>query len=290
MLRRAPGSPRGFADSTLVLAAHGSSVGDDAAAAARIQVERLRQRPEFARVEAGFWIQEPRVTAVVADARTPRVFVVPLMMSEGYFSQQVLPRELGLEGARPAGQAWVQDRGSQRLYYCPPIGTHPALAEVIAERARQVTADHPIPDQPSPAQTALVLVGHGTPRNPKSRRAIEDQAARLRSLNEYGEVLAVFMEEPPRVQEIYRRAQCRFIVVVPCLVSDGPHVREDIPVMLGRSRTWVEWRRGLGLPSWENPTARKGKLVWYTSSVGAHSAVADVIIQRVREAADQLNH
>ena len=54
--------------------------------------------------------------------------------------------------------------------------------------------------------------------------------------------------------------------------------------MLGEPRDVVRRRLDSGQPTWRNPTERNGKLVWYTSAVGADPHVADVILERVREA------
>jgi sirohydrochlorin ferrochelatase len=38
-------------------------------------------------------------------------------------------------------------------------------------------------------------------------------------------------------------------------------------------------------PTWRNPTERDGKRIWYTASIGSEPHLADVILERVREAA-----
>jgi sirohydrochlorin cobaltochelatase len=52
-------------------------------------------------VECGFWKEEPslRDALFLFDSRAIReVPVVPNFISEGYFTQTVVPRELGLSG------------------------------------------------------------------------------------------------------------------------------------------------------------------------------------------------
>jgi sirohydrochlorin cobaltochelatase len=94
----------------------------------------------------------------------------------------------------------------------------------------------------------------------------------------------VFMEEEPRIAECYRLAETRNIVMVPFFVSDGLHSFEDIPVMLGESKRIVEERLKLRQPTWRNPTEKEGKRVWYTASIGNEPHIADVILERVRQA------
>ena len=73
-------------------------------------------------------------------------------------------------------------------------------------------------------------------------------------------------------------------MVVPFFISDGLHTQEDIPVMLGEARGTVRQRLANGRPPWRNPTDKKDRLVWYAPAVGSEPQVADVILERVREA------
>ena len=67
-------------------------------------------------------------------------------------------------------------------------------------------------------------------------------------------------------------------------ISDGLHVREDIPVLLGAPQRVVRQRHESGQPTWRNPTEVNGKRVWYSTSVGSDPHLADVVLERVREA------
>ena len=73
--------------------------------------------------------------------------------------------------------------------------------------------------------------------------------------------------------------------MVPFFISDGLHSYEDIPVMLGEPERVVQERLKSGQPTWRNPTERKGKRLWYSASIGTEPLIADVILERVREAA-----
>jgi sirohydrochlorin cobaltochelatase len=106
----------------------------------------------------------------------------------------------------------------------------------------------------------------------------------IRARGEYAEVHAVFMEEDPRIGDCYTMAQSRNIVMVPFFISDGLHSYEDIPVMLGEPERIVQKRYREGQPTWRNPTEKKGKLVWYSRSIGNEPHLPDVVLERVREA------
>ena len=54
----------------------------------------------FAEVREAFWKQEPQIKKVLAEISAPRVFIVPLFISEGYFSTEVIPTGTGLQLSR----------------------------------------------------------------------------------------------------------------------------------------------------------------------------------------------
>jgi hypothetical protein len=47
----------------------------------------------------------------------------------------------------------------------------------------------------------------------------------------------------------------------------------------------VQGRYRSGQPTWRNPTEKQGKRVWYSASIGNEPSIAEVILERVREAA-----
>ncbi len=159
------------------------------------------------------------------------------------------------------------------------------MTKVILARADEVVKQFPFPRAPRPADTTLLIAGHGTTRNANSRKAVERQVELVRALNLYAEVSAVFMEEAPFIKGCHEAVKTKNIVVVPFFISDGLHVVEDIPVLLGEPERIVKERLAAGLPTWRNPTERGGKLIWYSPSVGTEPLLADVILERVREAA-----
>lgn len=272
-------------DTALVLLGHGSTVNAGSAEPVYRHAAALRERGIFQQVLEGFWKQEPSLAGVLRGVWAKRAVVVPLFTTEGYFTQTVLPRELGFSQlADGTGYATRMVRDNADVYYTRPVGTHPRMAEALERRARQIVLDRPFPVAPKPGDTSLVLVGHGTARDPNSRRTLESHAALIRSRSEYGEVLATFMEEPPLIADVYELALRRNVVVVPFFVSDGLHAYEDIPVLLGEPEAQVRDRVARGLEVWRNPTERRGKRVWLASSLGSEPWISEVILQRAREA------
>ena len=273
-----------FSDAALVLVGHGSTQNSASSVPAFQHAAELRRRKLFAEVREAFWKQEPRVMQVLPGIVAPRVFIAPLFISEGYFCEAVIPRGLGF---RSEGQTWfsrVLRRGGQTLFYCKPVGTHDSMTHVLLACAREVVAKCPFPRAPKPGETTLFIAGHGTDENENSRKAIERQVELIREFNLYAAVHGVFLEEEPRICDCHQLARTRNVVVVPFFISGGLHTQEDIPVLLGEPRCVVERRLQDGRPTWRNPTEKKGKLVWYSAAVGSEPHVADVILERVREA------
>ena len=264
---------------------HGTTLNAESSAPVYQHVAELRRRKLFAEVREAFWKQEPQVTEVLSGLTTPRVFIVPLFISEGYFSEEVIPMELGFRGEGRPEFSRTQRRGAQTLIYCKPIGTHDSMTEVVLARAREIVERFPFPRAPKPKDTTLFIAGHGTERNENSRKAIERQQELIRAMGLYAGVHAVFMEEEPRIQDFPQLAQAKNVIVVPFFISDGLHVREDIPVLLGEPKRIVEQRLASGQPTWRNPSERKGKLVWYSPSVGTEPRLAEVILERANELA-----
>ncbi len=273
-----------FSSSALVLVGHGSTLNPESSAPTYQHADELRRRGLFAQVIECFWKLEPAICGVLRGVFATRVFVVPLFISEGYFTEEVIPRELGLRTNDQTDFARVQRRGNQTVYYCGPVGTHDCMTGVLLARAREIIERHPSPQAPGPGDTALFIAGHGTGNNENSRKAIERQVELIRAQDLYAEVHAAFMEEDPRIGDCYQMARVKNIVMVPFFISDGLHSYEDIPVMLGEPREVVRSRLNSSQPTWRNPTERNGKRVWYTSAVGAEPLIADVILERVREA------
>ena len=149
-----------FADATLVLLGHGTTKNEDSAAPVYQHATELRRRNIFAQVCETFWKQEPQAKQVLATVSARRVFIVPLFISEGYFSSEVIPRELGF---------FVHST----LFYCKPIGTHDRMTNVLLARARELIGQFPFPRAPKPKNITLFIAGHGTERSENSRKAIE---------------------------------------------------------------------------------------------------------------------
>jgi sirohydrochlorin cobaltochelatase len=269
-----------FSDAALVVLGHGTALNENSAAPVLQHVAELRRRKLFREVHEAFWKQEPQIKKVLAEISAPRIFIAPLFVSEGYFAGQVIPRELGF--AEGNGRLRT---GNSEVIYCAPIGTHDSMTKVILSRASEVVKKFPFPRVPKSSETTLFIAGHGTEKNEKSREPIERQVELIRARGIYAGVHAIFLEEAPRIPECYSLARTKNLVVVPFFISDGLHTQEDIPVLLGETKKNIAERLAAGQLVWRNPMERNGKLVWYAPAVGTEPGIADVILERVKEAA-----
>lgn len=278
-----------FSDADLVVVGHGSTLNAESAAPTLDHADFIRRQGIFAQVLEGFWKEHPTFAGALRGAFSRRVFIVPLFISDGYFTEQVIPREMGFCTNGQPDFPRIQVRGGQTFYYSDPVGTHPGMTGVILARAAEVITRFPVDSGPpiSPSDASLFIAGHGTGNNENSRKAIERQVELIRDRHLYRDVHPIFMEEEPRIADCYTLAATENIVVVPFFISDGLHSYEDIPMMLGASEEDVRARLADGKPTWVNPTCRQGRRVWYASSIGREPLVADVIWERVREMASR---
>ena len=192
-------------DSSLLLVAHGSTRYPAAADGLHRVAETLKQR--FAHVDVAFWRQEPILSP--AHLRDGTVFVVPYFAGLGKHTDQLIPERLGLPG-KPG------------VTYCPPVGCHPALPGLIHRRALAATDD--------PANTALLLIGHGS-REGGANRTPEAIAAALRALGGFAEVVTAYLEQAPFAADWRALVHVRQVVAQPLLLSAGMHASEDLPPM-----------------------------------------------------------
>ena len=251
----------------LVIVGHGSTVNPDSSAPTLEHARTIRERGLFAEVVCCFWKEDPSMREVLRMVESDDVYVVPNFISEGYFTQTVIPRELELDGP-------ITRRGSRTIKYCEPVGNHPHMTDALLHRAKEVAL------ATSPAQSTLFIVGHGTDLNDNSARAAKDQVERISSLGLYAEVRAAYMEEAPLISDWADLSTQPNVVVVPFFIADGLHSYQDIPVLLG-----IESEPGAAASEKEifrqNPYELRGKKLFYASAIGTEPMMAEVIVDQV---------
>lgn len=213
MAPRAPATERRLGAAALVLCAHGIRGGVGGAAEHAV---RIGARGLFAEVHACALKGAPGLSEVMAAVRAREVVFAPLLMAEGYTLQAMLRKlERATEPPRP-------------ITVCRPIGVHPRLAEMIAGRAGALCAAKGWRS----ADTALLIVGHGTERHRDSGVTARRHAAQIAARRIFAEVATGFLDERPLVPEALGALSAPHCVAVGMFVDAGEHGEEDIPALL----------------------------------------------------------
>jgi len=261
----------------LVIIGHGSTLNPDSNTPSYLHAEALRELDIFDEVACCFWKEEPSMREIFHQVESREVYLVPNFISEGYFTQTVIPRELQLEGP-------LTLRGDRVFKYCQPVGSHLRMTEILLHRARETAAGI------DPSQTSLLIVGHGTGLNDNSAKAVKDQVRLIQEMNLYGEVMATYMEEPPLISDWVKLTSFPNVLVVPFFISDGLHSYEDIPVLLGVAEEGKTKAASASREVFEkNPYHVHGKTLIYASAIGTEPLFAGVILDQV-EAFDAAHH
>ncbi len=241
----------------LVIVGHGSHLNEDSSLPVHEHAERIREGGGFDEVVECFWKEEPSMRHVLDTVESEEVYVVPAFISEGYFTQQVIPRELGLEGP-------ITRKGEKTVYYAGPLGTFEGMPDVILERAENLMRG-----RVTPGRTALVLLGHGTDLNKNSGGVIYLNAERIRKRGIYDLVKVGFLDQEPEIGSVVEGVEAENVILIPVFIAEGWHTRETIPEDLGLTG---------------EVTRRGEKTIFYGAPVGTHPSMAPLIAARAREA------
>ena len=255
---------------SLIIVGHGSTVNPDSSAPTHLHADEIRRRGLFREVVCCFWKEEPNMREVYEMTDSEVIYIVPNFISEGYFCQQVLPRELRLDGP-------TTRRDGKTIHYCDPVGIHPNMTRLLLQRADEVAPGVPRD------KTSLIIVGHGTNLNENSRKVIETQVALIRDGGHgFAEVADAYMEEAPFVADWAKLTTAPNVVVVPFFIADGLHSFQDIPVLLGMREETGAALSELGVFH-QNAHELQGRLLYYSGAIGTEPHMADVILDQVHD-------
>lgn len=249
----------------LIIIGHGSHLNADSSAPVYRHAEAIRRTGAFAEVRECFWKEEPSMREVFDLVESDDVYVVPLFISEGYFTEEVIPRELGLSGPAPS----VTRKLGKTIRYTGPVGTHPSMAGMILRRAEETAGL----SHREARDAGLVIIGHGTERNSNSAEVIYRVSRGADAAGVFGHVKTGFLDQEPDVGHVLESMDERRVVLVPFFVAEGWHTQETIPDDLGINR-----------PAISPVTEKDGRTIWYAPPVGTFPEVARIILQRAREA------
>ncbi len=198
----------------LLLVAHGSRFGIDPT------LLRLATRLSQRYGEVGLAVLRGRPTpeASLSSMAAARVAVMPLLMARG----EVAARRLVT--ALPAAER-------RRLTLHPPIGDHPGLAQLIARLVAHALDDAPGGGAPR-TRVGVILAGHGHPSDPAPATTLDRLAARVHAVIPTAEVRTAFLAQAPSLTHWPALTAADTVVIVPCFLSAGLHVRVDLPALV----------------------------------------------------------
>jgi sirohydrochlorin cobaltochelatase len=249
----------------LIIIGHGSHLNAESSAPVYAHAAAIRAAGAFDEVRECFWKEEPSLREVFDLVEADEVYVVPLFISEGYFTEEVIPRELGLDGPAPS----VTRKLGRTIHYARPVGTHPSMAGMILRRAEESAG---LTDEEA-RRAGLIIIGHGTERNSNSAEVIYRVSREADGAGVFGRVRTGFLDQAPEVGEVLAQMDERQVVLVPFFVAEGWHTQETIPDDLGINRPAVSPR-----------TEKDGRSIFYAAPVGTFPEIARIVLERAREA------
>ena len=235
----------------LVLVGHGSARNPDTKLPLLNAAEAIRETGMYDEVTCGFLKEDQRVCKSLDPLDSDDVTVVPFFIADGYYTRDVIPCCLKKNQSHP----------NRSVRYTKAIGSHPLFADLLwshAQSAGWTSGD------------TLVVMGHGTPKNPASGTNVYLQADRLRKRHPGERILTTFIDEPPFITDIWNLTASQRIFVVPLFIGNGWHVTETIPEDLGLDASF----RG----------HQGERELIMTSAVGTDPGIPQVILEIAQEA------
>lgn len=275
---RHPNGERDEGKRAILLVAHGSTTESETGALAR----KLRTDIFYAddldiAVEVAFWKEEPSIDTALARVDADEVYVLPLLMSDGYFFRECFPAMLDIE-ARPG--EWQAHHGRE-VFYDFPVGESPflrsVLLEIVADSDRQIS-EKPAEDSVASftdADATVLLVGHGTPRNNESTKEVLQRVHMLREELPHRDIRAAFIDDSPALSDVFNEVEGH-VIVVPWFIADGMHPTVDIPAAL------VLPKRNPG--QWFLDHDNSGRAVVLTPALGSIATFRRIVIQMAHAA------
>mgnify|MGYP001593146235 CR=1 FL=1 len=211
----------------LLLVSHGVS-SPYAQAARRVHsnlVSSLQETGEFKEIHWGYLTCDPLIEDALASFEADTVYVLPMLMSDGYFSRQMIPDKLGLEDVvsiLPTGQKVIQ---------CRPVGLSKLMGDVMIKHMTDYCADNELDAE----NTSVVVVGHGSSQNDASRLATSTQVEHINHTSIFREAHAAYLEEMPDLPMVLKGLDGPTLIMG-YFANCGLHATKDVPKILEASR------------------------------------------------------
>jgi sirohydrochlorin cobaltochelatase len=213
----------------LLLVAHGARGGPGIAAC---HADDLRRLGLYDEVAVACLKGMPGIEAALRQIRSPRVLVLPLLMSNGYSYGAILQAQL------------LQHSARQEIALCQPLGLHPRLADAAEAMAARTCRERGWRRD----TTTVIIAGHGTPQSTQSRDSAISLAVQLR--RRFGAVSAAFLSDIPRLELALNDLGGRKAVVVGLFADRGTHGETDLERLIDRSDANIAYAGPIGCSPW----------------------------------------
>jgi sirohydrochlorin cobaltochelatase len=275
MNKNAP-PPPDFHHAAVLIAAHGSPGSRGGRTATRKIAQTLTAMDLFGEVAVGFLTEKPFIADALKSLNASEVYVVPNMTANGYVTTRKLPDALKLTGRVTER---IGPTGRQRVFLTEPVGTHPLVSRIMANRIKGVLTSLALDED----ETALIVVGHGSTKSRESFLRTESVANELSALGINISTVTAYLEEAPFVKDWRDLTDAETIIFSPFLISDGFHGSQDIPLAIGFNPTSAKFQELLNQRR-VNETAQDGRRILYLPPLGDELDMADIVLARVRQA------
>lgn len=202
----------------VILAAHGSEASPRSNQPLHELAAKVAALGLFDNVTPAFLMGEPLMSNVLENLPAGEAIIVPVMTSDGYYLKKL-----------PDKFRENSNHEQFRISFSPVAGLHPAIAAEMSRRVTGFLSEHHL----SPSDTTVVVVGHGTRRNTTSGANTHSLADVLSNLHPALNVKVGFLDQDPELEHVALSIPTPNVIVLPFLVSRGPHMVQDVPSAFG---------------------------------------------------------
>jgi sirohydrochlorin cobaltochelatase len=222
----------------LVLVSHGVR-GPSAPASMRAHRERVEQLQALGRFNRIIWGHlncEPYLKDVIVDLPSATVVVLPMLMSDGYFCETVIPDILRLDSV-------VRSTNSdQQVIQCSPLGLSAKMTDVMIAQVLAHCRQHEM----AAIDTSLVVIGHGSSKSDASRLATSMHVVEMRARKIFNSVHDAYLEEAPDLPMMLQGLSGD-VLVVGYFANHGLHASEDVPRLIEQSQSNAHYLGPVGV-------------------------------------------
>jgi len=268
--------PDHWRNALVLMLAHGSKTTPEATNVVLAQASRLAARNLFSDVRAVFLRDHPHPKEIIDQALQRDIFVVPFMTSEGYSTETLIPKAIGLAGP-------LTERSSlntrHQIHICQSIGTHRKIEDHIVTLINEVISRNDL----SIDDTVAVIASHGTARHPGNNRQSTLLENRISGSCGVHEAHAVFIEEPPFITEWQTMTDLSNVLIIPHLMTFGRHAAVDVPTAVGIPPDTKAFQRALCAGQMYGPHETHGRRIWFAPTIGSFDTITDIVVERIRD-------